>query len=319
MKKFYYIYALMLLLFVSCSKEEAEIIGDDTVKFGVSLDGSWVNGRKLTRAPIPIEVDYPAKVYVTATPKAGHTELTQVSFVLTRPSGANDTEGFVQYHKIDNPKIIAVENIDKYDYTAKAQVPDDAGGSTAWTDGSIPALGSTDYLKTNGDAVTVDVEKRHVLFTLSHQTALIRFAMKVSQEYAQLRDFRLTSLTITRPGDPVDAPSFSFSSTEGEVIPEEGKSFISMFVLPASYASLNAADKVFTVTAEYDVYDKNGQITRKCCTASNKLDLATIFTDASGNAINPYVGRYYDIVANLAPDFLYVLSDNDKGADLVLK
>lgn len=321
----------MVLILASCSDDKFEAI-DNTVEYGVAIVDPWLNGRIVTRAgedepaAIPditvLDRYYPAMVKVHATPKSG-SDLTATDYTISqRPGSSNDTEGYLQYHIMDPDKAIELGDIDNYTYTAIAQFPEPADEASRWNGNAndIPTIGDTDYLKTKNDDA-VRVEGNHVLFTLSHQTALVRFVIKVDEVYAGLRDFRVTSLAISRPGDAQDAPSFSFTPSDDveddDLVTVGGTPFISMYVRP------EYVNEILTVKAVYDVYDKDGQLTRKACTAANALNLTEILRVADDNgvftAITPQIGHYYDIVAVLKPDFLYVLSDNDNKADMVLR
>ena len=74
-----------------------------------------------------------------------------------------------------------------------------------------------------------------------------------------------------------------------------------------------------TLEVTYDVYDLNGQMTRK--------DVITTSTVTLGNYVNTIrdgrkrlmAGYYYNVLIYIIPDYLYVLSDNDNGADTMLK
>ena len=99
-----------------------------------------------------------------------------------------------------------------------------------------------------------------------------------------------------------------------------GREYVRFHVNPNSAELFETVDdkevekewlRTVLIVAEYDVYDKNGQITRRGCTAQNTLALG--FTSKEK-------GKYFDIYATVKPDFLYVLSDGDKEmADVVLR
>ena len=86
---------------------------------------------------------------------------------------------------------------------------------------------------------------------------------------------------------------------------------------PSFFETVNAMEteraylRTVLIVAEYDVYDKNDQLTRTSCTAQNTLTLGFTSKEA---------GKYFDLYATVKPDFLYVLSDGDKEtADVVLE
>lgn len=70
--------------------------------------------------------------------------------------------------------------------------------------------------------------------------------------------------------------------------------------------------KKFRLTVTYDVYDRKGACTRKNVMVSNDLSFPASVTRFEA-------GKYYNAYIKINPDFLYVLSDKDNTADVVLK
>ena len=70
----------------------------------------------------------------------------------------------------------------------------------------------------------------------------------------------------------------------------------------------------------YDVYDLNGQMTRKDVTTTSTVRLGNyvITTNSEGKKCLK-AGYYYNVLIYIIPDYLYVLSDNDNGSDTMLK
>ena len=63
----------------------------------------------------------------------------------------------------------------------------------------------------------------------------------------------------------------------------------------------------FVLTSVYDVYDKQGNLVRKECTAQNKLEISTLFDGQ--DATKP--GWRYNVEMTIVPTYLYVLSEPD--------
>lgn len=70
--------------------------------------------------------------------------------------------------------------------------------------------------------------------------------------------------------------------------------------------------KKFRLTVTYDVYDRKGTCTRQNVRVSNDLKFPSSVTQFQA-------GYYYNAYIKINPDFLYVLSDKDNTADVVLK
>jgi hypothetical protein len=60
--------------------------------------------------------------------------------------------------------------------------------------------------------------------------------------------------------------------------------------------------KNFTLRTTFDVYDKEGNLTRKGAVAENKISLA---------AVDLAAGEVYTVNLTIRPTYLYVLSDPD--------
>lgn len=77
-----------------------------------------------------------------------------------------------------------------------------------------------------------------------------------------------------------------------------------------------SSPKKFHMVVTYDVYDRKGLCTRQNAQASS--DLQFLLKDVS---LDPgfEAGKYYNAYIMINPDYLYVLSDKDNTADVVLK
>lgn len=73
--------------------------------------------------------------------------------------------------------------------------------------------------------------------------------------------------------------------------------------------------KQFKINVRYDVYDRTGQKTRENATANSIMTFPNTGTGAITNFV---AGSYYNILIKIKPDFLYVLSDTDASADVII-
>lgn len=98
--------------------------------------------------------------------------------------------------------------------------------------------------------------------------------------------------------DDMDDMPF-FQSSTGEELTKASKSFEGHF-MPKGVTS-------FVLTSVYDVYDKQGNLIRKECTAQNTLEISKLFDRQ--DATKP--GWRYNVDMTIMPSFLYILSDPD--------
>ena len=340
--------ALFLLFACSSPSSIEDYANEHDVKFCVGFADVWKEGQfngngakavtrgELTRLDPPTT---PAlyKVFVKATSKTDATS--QLDLTLTNPSdgGMLNSVGVTEF-VITPENVIIEDNYTLYDYEARTMIPDNFTDETTydnvWEGGIVPLFSKTDYLSGTGITEGQDL---HVYFPLLHNTVLVRFVLGVGSEIEAIRTLRLTSLKIYRStelgldGMPVyDTTDDATKIASANIVDEgadrndelttQGSKYIEFHVNPNSPELFETVgeeevEKAWLrnvlIVATYDVYDKSGQLLRKDCTAKNTLALG--FTSQAK-------GRYYDIYATIKPDFLYVLSDNDKEtADVVLR
>jgi hypothetical protein len=334
---------LSLFLF-SCSKESVDDYADEhEVKFGVGFVDVWKEGnfstnkaKAVTRGDLE-RLDPPAipkllNVFVEATEKADENAKMELTLTNKDGEGNLNSEGVSEFDI--TPKVITEENYSLYNYEARTMIPEDFPANTdynnVWGDGTIPLFGNKDYL--SGTGITENQNLR-VYFPLKHNTVLVRFVLGVNSEVEAIRTIRLTNLNIYSStglgtnGKPVydknDASTLIASATPaapGDALTVVGRNCLEFHVNPNSPSLFETVNEIeeekaylrtVLIVAEYDVYDKNDQLTRKGCIAQNTLTLGFTSKEA---------GKYFDIYATVKPDFLYVLSDGDKEtADVVLR
>lgn len=116
-----------------------------------------------------------------------------------------------------------------------------------------------------------------------------------------------------KPGDAIPYVSDS----------EKYYAFGNLYVWPqqnrdrTGISTYDTKPKRFAITVTYDVYDRTGHKTREDATASSVL---TFPNDAGdGSFANFQAGHYYNAYIKINPDFLYVLSDDDASADIIIE
>lgn len=146
--------------------------------------------------------------------------------------------------------------------------------------------------------------QRHMLVTLHHTKALLRFAFKVDPRYDKVRYIRVTGINLN--GDDCYVQDAVLNKDNMTLI---GYAYIDPAVVTTSYEN--------TIRCTYNIYDKDyddndddndDHLTRKGVVAQNKFKLGTL-KDSKVSKIQ--AGYYYDLKVTLNPDYLYVLSEHD--------
>ena len=336
---------LSFLLLFSCSSSDSleDYVEEHEVRYGVGFVDVWQEGdfnsnkaKAITRGELqrqePPKTPKLCKVFVEATEKADETSKLQLQLTNKDKDGNLNSESVTEF-EITPKGAITEENYTTYNYEARTVIPEDFTNETdynnVWGDGTIPLFGNNDYLSCTG----ITQENLRVYFPLKHNTVLVRFMLGVSSDLDAIRTIKLTSLKIYRSTglgtndkpefDKNDATTVIASATPeapGEALTTTGQKYAEFHVNPNSAELFETVDeeevekewlRTVLIVAEYDVYDKTRQLTRKSCTAQNTLALG--FTSKEK-------GKYFDIYASVKPDFLFVLSDGDKEmADVVLR
>lgn len=133
----------------------------------------------------------------------------------------------------------------------------------------------------------------HILLTLHHTKALVRFAFKVSAQYDKIRYIKVTKIVLNgKECTLVD-----------KVLTQSGQ-FIAYAYVDPEVVTTSSEN---TIQCTYNIYDKDDtttdHITRADVVAKNSFKLNGL------SEINP--GYYYDLNVTLNPDYLYVLSEHD--------
>lgn len=189
-------------------------------------------------------------------------------------------------------------------------------------------------------------DKDYVFLLFDHLYAALSINMKVYADYDAIRTIKLKSLKLstqvgetvstdktnitirlhntpdgsTSPfdaengivyesaGEPISSDGMEFwSDGDGEQLTTSSKQFIGHF-MPNGITKL-------VLTSEYDVYDKDGNLIRQKCKATNTMVLQDLLTDQLETAR----GKRYTINMTIMPTYLYMLSDPDVKNPVVIE
>ncbi len=234
----------------------------------------------LTDAPDDIVIehtDYPATIDMTC--KKG--DVTIKEFTLSK--GTSLCTEHNEYWRYTPSFIFRDQLIRRENYTFYASATIDDG----------------DELE--GTATKENIDGNHMLLTLHHKKALLRFAFKVSEKYSKVRYIRVKSISLNGAN----------CTLVDKVLTTSNQLIAYAYVDPAVVTT----SKENTLACTYYIYDKDAatdeHITRKDVTAQNTFTLGTL-KDASSNPVTTIrAGYYYDLKVTLNPDYLYVLAEHD--------
>lgn len=216
----------------------------------------------------------------------------------------------------------------------------------------ISAVGETDYMvakeikshKTKEDGAVVKFTQTDYQF--KHITACIQLAFALDSRYAKNRYLHIKTVKATVGGVGGQAeytynPTKKTESMSGGETTEPLTLTLTTTENPwyiGDNPNMHVSDKYhayghfyvmerycdeapITLKVTYDVYDMKGLLTRKDAVAESTLTPGATITTSSGGKKSFLSGYYYNLLVYIIPDYLYILSDNDNGADatLVLK
>jgi len=159
----------------------------------------------------------------------------------------------------------------------------------------------------------------YMYLLMDHLYASVKFSLKVSEEYAQLRTIKLKTMTLGVNKASVNAAvtlthnaegnspitSVTYTPTDGSCSVEifnnaEGQALSSATPLNiiACFAPTLSAN--LTLDSTYDVYDSRGNLIRANCTATNKIP-----------NLEASRGQRVQLNLKVDPTYLYVMSDKD--------
>ena len=185
----------------------------------------------------------------------------------------------------------------------------------------------------------------HVFLLFDHIYAGLRFSFKVNSSYAELRTIKLKKLELGYKGETVDdvvnfathkkystatvtlakngegaTPIQSVSIVQDDT--SEDTEAVTLFEANGETAPItldkttataffggflpSSGSREFVLKSTYDVYDRNGNLIRKNCKATNTFNLATIF----GSTLFAR-GTLLTLNLTVNPTYIYILSDPD--------
>lgn len=176
--------------------------------------------------------------------------------------------------------------------------------------------------KVEGECGLADIDRGHMLLTLHHTQALLRFAFKVSERYDKIRYIRVTGIKLNNANCTV----------VDRILNKTDMTYIGYAYVDPTQVTLTSTN---TIECTYNIYDKDAELkdpqeiqsmtpeartayetalaqhlTREAVVARNTFVLASqVFNGSPVEQIKP--GYYYDLRITLNPDYLYVLSDHD--------
>ncbi len=212
------------------------------------------------------------------------------------------------------------------------------------------AVGKTDYMvakdikihKTKEDGAIVKFTQTDYQF--KHITACIQLAFALDSRYAKNRYLNIKTVKATVGGVGGQATYTYNLNNKSESL--SGGEMTNTEPLPLTTTenpwyigdnpNMHVSDKYhayghfyvmerycdeapITLEVKYDVYDLNGQMTRKDVITTSTVTLGNYVTTTREGRKCLRAGYYYNVLIYIIPDYLYVLSDNDNGADTVIK
>ena len=160
----------------------------------------------------------------------------------------------------------------------------------------------------------------YMYLLMDHLYASVKFSLKVSEEYAQLRTIKLKTMTLSTDKGSVNAvislthnttgaspiTSVSYSLTTGdncaaEIFNDaEGQALSSTTPIAVSACFVPTLSSDLTLFSTYDVYDSKGNLIRANCEATNKIPNLEAFR-----------GQRVQLNMKVDPTYLYIMSDKD--------
>lgn len=283
MRKKIYILLASILVLTDCSDETERQTAQE---MHTCVRAVWQNGRDggTTRAltttgiladgtsDIVIDAeDYPGTINVECSDGT--------SFVLTK--GANQCSTHSSYWQYTPSVLYKDKDIERGNLTFTTTAVIDAGTGTG---DQLTGTADKDCIKGN-----------HLLLTLHHTKALLRFAFKVVDKYDAIRLIKIKDMQLNGvPCTLVD----NVLSTDRQII---------------GYTYVNPEGATYTFRSTFDIYDKHGTTPDHLIKADVKVKNTFSLGKPGSNIPTLDAGNYYDLNVTLRPDSLGVLSDHDNG------
>jgi len=325
----------MTMLLNACSSDES---GAQTVTTGEEPVGKQV--QLMTYAPYFTEKEAPRRApsgFTAYTPD----KVTDIGIYMLESTTAPYTENYIRYAT----KWYAHFDVDaNKTYTVYGYMPKITGMSSSLS--SVTSDGAT--LTINGiKPVTADDiciitgvketdtglkegqfgwrmenanDNFYMYLLMDHLYASVKFSLKVSEEYAQLRTIKLKTMTLSTDKGSVNAViSLTHNETGASPITgdvtytltgdncaaeifndAEGQALSSTTPIAVSACFVPTLSSDLTLFSTYDVYDSKGNLIRANCEATNKIP-----------NLEASRGQRVQLNMKVDPTYLYVMSDKD--------
>jgi hypothetical protein len=159
----------------------------------------------------------------------------------------------------------------------------------------------------------------YMYLLMDHLYASVKFSLKVSEEYAQLRTIKLKTMTLsvniasvnadvtlhnTEGTSPITSVTYNTSTGDNcaaEIFNDaEGQALSSTTPIAVSACFVPTLSSSLTLFSTYDVYDSKGNLIRANCEATNKIP-----------NLEASRGQRVQLNMKVDPTYLYVMSDKD--------
>ena len=159
----------------------------------------------------------------------------------------------------------------------------------------------------------------YMYLLMDHLYASVKFSLKVSEEYAQLRTIKLKTMTLsvnqasvnaavtlhnTEGTSPITSVTYTLTTGDNcaaEIFNDaEGQALSSTTPIAVSACFAPTLSDNLTLVSTYDVYDSKGNLIRANCKATNKIP-----------NLEASRGQRVQLNMKVDPTYLYVMSDKD--------
>ena len=324
----------MTMLLNACSSDES---GAQTVTTGEEPVGKQV--QLMTYAPYFTEKEAPRRApsgFTAYTPD----KVTDIGIYMLESTTAPYTENYIRYAT----KWYAHFDVDvNKTYTVYGYMPKITGmssslssvtsdGATLTINGIKPVTADDICIITGVKETDTDLKEGqfhwsmanakdnfYMYLLMDHLYASVKFSLKVSEEYAQLRTIKLKTMTLGVNTASVNAAvtlthnaegnspitSVTYTSNAGSCSVEifnnaEGQALSSTTPIAVSACFVPTLSSDLTLFSTYDVYDSKGNLIRANCEATNKIP-----------NLEASRGQRVQLNMKVDPTYLYVMSDKD--------
>ena len=324
----------MTMLLNACSSDES---GAQTVTTGEEPVGKQV--QLMTYAPYFTEKEAPRRApsgFTAYTPD----KVTDIGIYMLKSTTAPYTENYIRYAT----KWYAHFDVDaNKTYTVYGYMPKITGMSSSLSsvtsDGATLTINGIKPVTADDICVITGVKETdtglkegqfgwrmenandnfYMYLLMDHLYASVKFSLKVSEEYAQLRTIKLKTMTLsvnqasvnaavtlhnTEGTSPITSVTYTLTTGDNcaaEIFNDaEGQALSSTTPIAVSACFVPTLSSDLTLFSTYDVYDSKGNLIRANCEATNKIP-----------NLEASRGQRVQLNMKVDPTYLYVMSDKD--------